>query len=265
MYAASGSVAWNPVSKTRSAGHWVQDTLGRLDGVQLDAVVSGANSHCRAMAAFTSGGCACWRENSAPCTMRCPAASISHAAGFQAAARRRLRRINGDRFLGGCTEGCGYATLPYPPAGPSRRDRPERLRRLGGGSPEAARTAALQAARSRVENEHTHAARSVDHVQSRISAYPRRAPRYTVLLQQLVAQELLEVTAGIAKTRHAVHYIASQVKAVEIVQHGHVERGGGGSLLFIPAHVQVFVIGAAVGEPVDQPGYRGREHNGTTV
>ena len=43
------------------------------------------------------------------------------------------------------------------------------------------------------------------------------------------------------------------MKAVEVVQHGHVERGGNGAFFLIAADVYVVVVGTAVGQPVDQP------------
>ena len=45
-----------------------------------------------------------------------------------------------------------------------------------------------------------------------------------------------------------------EVKAVQIVEHGHVEGGGDGALFLVAADVQVVVIGAAVGEAVNEPG-----------
>src|ERR1051326_2863424 len=46
---------------------------------------------------------------------------------------------------------------------------------------------------------------------------------------------------------------ARPVRAVEVVEHGHVERGGGGPFLFISADVKIVVIRPPVGQPVDQP------------
>src|SRR5438128_11234404 len=43
------------------------------------------------------------------------------------------------------------------------------------------------------------------------------------------------------------------MKAVEIVQHDHIERRGGRSILLVAAHMQLVVIGPAIGETVDQP------------
>ena len=54
--------------------------------------------------------------------------------------------------------------------------------------------------------------------------------------------------------RHAVDHVAGEVEAVEVVEHHHVERRRRGALLLVAAHVEVVVVGPAVGEPVDQPG-----------
>ena len=43
------------------------------------------------------------------------------------------------------------------------------------------------------------------------------------------------------------------MEAVQIVQHRHVEGGGDGAFFLVAAHMDVVVIGAAVGQPVDQP------------
>ena len=43
------------------------------------------------------------------------------------------------------------------------------------------------------------------------------------------------------------------MKAVEVVQHCHVERSGNGAFFLIAADVYVVVVGTAVGQPVDQP------------
>ena len=44
-----------------------------------------------------------------------------------------------------------------------------------------------------------------------------------------------------------------EVEAVEVVEHDHVERRRGRALLLVAAHVEVVVVRAPVGEPVDQP------------
>ena len=58
----------------------------------------------------------------------------------------------------------------------------------------------------------------------------------------------------VAQARNAVDDVAGQVETVQIVEHGHIERRGGGAFFLIAADVQIVVIGAAVGQAVDQPG-----------
>ena len=65
------------------------------------------------------------------------------------------------------------------------------------------------------------------------------------MLNQLVASELLGVGGGIAELRQAVDHVGHQVKAVEIVQHDHVERGRRGALLPVAADMEIFVVAAA--------------------
>src|SRR6266536_3325410 len=48
--------------------------------------------------------------------------------------------------------------------------------------------------------------------------------------------------------------IESQLVAVDVVEHAHVERRGCRAFLFVAAHVNVVVIVPAIGEPVDAPG-----------
>ena len=45
-----------------------------------------------------------------------------------------------------------------------------------------------------------------------------------------------------------------EVETIEIVQHRHVERRGRRAFLLVAAHVKVVVIGAAIGQAMDQPG-----------
>ncbi len=55
-----------------------------------------------------------------------------------------------------------------------------------------------------------------------------------------------------ARSGHAVDHVDYEVEAVEVVEHHHVERRRGGALLLVAAHVDVVVVGAPVGETVDQ-------------
>ena len=61
------------------------------------------------------------------------------------------------------------------------------------------------------------------------------------MLDQFVSHPLLKVGAGALQRRNPVHHIARQVKAIKIIQHGHVERRGGCSLFLIAANVEVLV------------------------
>src|SRR5207248_5853442 len=62
------------------------------------------------------------------------------------------------------------------------------------------------------------------------------------VLDELVAQRLLDVGRARAQAGHPIDHVADQVKTIEIVAHGHVERRGGGALLLVAADVQVVVI-----------------------
>ena len=53
--------------------------------------------------------------------------------------------------------------------------------------------------------------------------------------------------------RHAVNHILHQVKAVEVVEHAHVEGRGGCSLFLVSTHVEIFMIRAAIGQAMNQP------------
>ena len=59
--------------------------------------------------------------------------------------------------------------------------------------------------------------------------------------------------ARLAEARHAVDDVDDEVEAVEVVEHDHVERRRGRALLLVAADVDVGVVGAPVGEPVDEP------------
>ena len=66
---------------------------------------------------------------------------------------------------------------------------------------------------------------------------------------------LLPQRAGrVGEPGHTVDHVDHEVEAVEVVQHHHVERRRRRALLLVAAHVEVVVVRAAVGEPVDQPG-----------
>src|SRR5665647_2277637 len=73
------------------------------------------------------------------------------------------------------------------------------------------------------------------------------------VLNQLFLELLLQVDTLVAGLRQAVDGVHHEVEAVQIVQHRHVEGRGDGALFLVAADVDVVVVGAAVGQPVDQP------------
>ena len=66
------------------------------------------------------------------------------------------------------------------------------------------------------------------------------------VLDELVAYKLFEVATDWHQLRHAVDHVTREVKTVEIIQHRHVERRGGGAFFFVSAHVKVVMIVAAI-------------------
>ena len=73
------------------------------------------------------------------------------------------------------------------------------------------------------------------------------------VFDQLVRELLLQVDAAVAGLRQAVNRVHHKVEAIEVVQHRHIKRGGDRAFFLVAADVDVPVIGASVGEPVDQP------------
>jgi hypothetical protein len=69
----------------------------------------------------------------------------------------------------------------------------------------------------------------------------------------IATQQADAVACARAEPGHAVDHVHHQVEAVEVVEHHHVERRRGRALLLVAAHVEVVVVGAPVGQPVDQP------------
>ncbi len=96
----------------------------------------------------------------------------------------------------------------------------------------------------------TSAARS----SSRISgASSPSVARVGAAAQPLVDHPLPQVRRPRAEPGDAVDHVHDQVEAVEVVEHDHVERRRRRALLLVAADVDVRVVRAPVGEPVDQP------------
>lgn len=78
-------------------------------------------------------------------------------------------------------------------------------------------------------------------------------PYIGAVIEQPVAQQLLHMAGLITQTRYTVNRIGCETTAVKPVEHRHVERGGGGSLLPIAVHMETVVIRALVDQPMDDP------------
>ena len=75
-----------------------------------------------------------------------------------------------------------------------------------------------------------------------------------LVLDQLVARQLPEVSPFVAQLRNTVDRVHHQMKAIEVIEHRHVKGGGGGAFLFVTTHVKIFMIGAAVSQAMNEPG-----------
>ena len=69
-----------------------------------------------------------------------------------------------------------------------------------------------------------------------------------------VAQFFLHVGAGHLQARHAVDDVDGETETVDLVFDGQFQRRVDIALFLVAAYVQIPVVGAAVGEAVDQPG-----------
>ncbi len=70
--------------------------------------------------------------------------------------------------------------------------------------------------------------------------------------QPLVGHPLAQVRGTLGEPRHPVDDVHDQVEAVEVVEHHHVERRRGGSFFLVAPDMHVGMVGAPVGEAVDQ-------------
>ncbi len=74
-----------------------------------------------------------------------------------------------------------------------------------------------------------------------------------IVLDQPVLERLLQGDSLVVGLRHAADCIHHEVEVVQIVQHRHVEERGEDTLFLVDANVDVVVVNAAVGQPVEQP------------
>ena len=69
-----------------------------------------------------------------------------------------------------------------------------------------------------------------------------------------VAEFLLGVRADLLQLRDAVNRVDCKTEPVGLVVNGKFHGRVDIAFLFVPAHMQVVVIGAAIGQAVNQPG-----------
>jgi hypothetical protein len=69
---------------------------------------------------------------------------------------------------------------------------------------------------------------------------------------ELVAEMLRQVCSFCGETRHPFNHVHRQMKAIEPVEHNHVERCGRSTFLDESSHVHVFVIFALIGQAMNK-------------
>src|SRR6266567_492387 len=74
-----------------------------------------------------------------------------------------------------------------------------------------------------------------------------------LVLQEFVADRLFGIRRAGSEPRDAVNDIGHEMEPVQIIQDRHIERRRRGAFFLVAAHVEIGMIGAAVGEPVNQP------------
>src|SRR3984885_9430935 len=79
-------------------------------------------------------------------------------------------------------------------------------------------------------------------------------PDVTRVLQQLVAELLLYMPPADRKPRDAVDDVDREMISIEPVEHDHIERRRRGALLFETVNMHLGMIGAIIGETMNQIG-----------
>lgn len=74
------------------------------------------------------------------------------------------------------------------------------------------------------------------------------------MLLQLAAQAFDHMTGPFLQARHALDRLDGEVVAVELVQHCHVEGRRGRAFLNETSNMDVLMVGAFIGQPVDEVG-----------
>src|SRR6202789_1205148 len=65
------------------------------------------------------------------------------------------------------------------------------------------------------------------------------------VLEQFVPQVLLKMRADFLQSRDAVDCVAGQMVTIQVIQHGHIERGGDGAFFFVAVDVEAALVGTS--------------------
>jgi hypothetical protein len=75
-----------------------------------------------------------------------------------------------------------------------------------------------------------------------------------LMIDQGIPDRLLGVGRARAQLRQPIDHVSHEVESIQIVEHAHVEWRSRGPFFLVAAHVQIVVIGAPVGQAMDEPG-----------
>src|SRR5579872_6037574 len=71
-------------------------------------------------------------------------------------------------------------------------------------------------------------------------------------LDLLVQESFLSVAANLLQSWHPVHNVHGEAEPVDIVVDGQLQRRVDAALFFIAAHMNIAVIGAAIGQTMNE-------------
>ena len=66
------------------------------------------------------------------------------------------------------------------------------------------------------------------------------------MLDKLILELLLQINALVAGLWQAVDDVHHEVKAIQIIQHRHIERRGNGALFLVAADMDILVVGPTI-------------------
>ena len=73
-----------------------------------------------------------------------------------------------------------------------------------------------------------------------------------LVFNKLVPDHLLHIRSARAKSRYTINHGGHKVEAVEVVHHNLVEWCTRRAFLLVTMHMKIPVVGAAIGEPMNQ-------------